>query len=183
MPSYITNYQLWTDLYPIPLFAALISFLLSLLSGEDRSNFGKAFIVIFSMSLLGIIAGQIMGQSREPAVGSVMPSILAMIAGLIIYLVSAKSFQQQHIVALIVIGFSINLLVGSFWGAQLRFDYENHLISEKVLLQKEAVLQNINLQKIKYEKQSNSVRKLLGLAESDEKNMKCAVLSCSSPNK
>ena len=65
-----------------------------------------------------------MGQSREPAVTAVMPAILTMIAGVLGYIVSAKTAQQQMLASIIIIGFTVNLLVGTFWGAQVRYEFE-----------------------------------------------------------
>ena len=161
MPDYLLNSQIWIDLYPIPLMAGLTSILLAYLLSRKSDRFWQAFSIIFAVSLLGITAGQIMGQSREPAVSAVMPAILSMIAGILVYIVSSKTVQQQMLVSFIIIGFTVNLLVGTFWGAQVRYRFEKMQNSEEMLLYKESISQNIKLQKLKYEKQLEEAKKFL----------------------
>jgi hypothetical protein len=165
------------DLYPIPLMAISLSLIMALIIGRQRNTFAKAFVIILSMSLLGITAGQIMGQSRESAVSTIMPSILTLLAGIVIYLVSAKSEQQQMIVAVIIISFTVNLLIGSFWGAEIRYKNEQFNNGEEMQLYRETVAQNIRLKKLIYEKQILKGREALGLDSNQSNNdLKCVML-------
>jgi len=170
MPDYLLNANIWINLYPIPLMASLVALLLAYLSSGRGDGFWRVFSIVFAISILGITAGQIMGQSREPAVSAVMPTILTMIAGILGYIVSAKTAQQQMLASIIIIGFTVNLLVGTFWGAQVRYEFEKQQNSQEMLLYKEAISQNIKLQKLKYEKQLEKARNYLGLPKETKSN-------------
>lgn len=168
MPKYLSDLGMWVDFYPIPLFAALVSLILVFVSGEARSSFGNAFLVIFAVALLGIVAGQMTGQSREPAVAAVVPAVLTLLGGLMVYLVAGKSLQQQKATAIAVIAFSFNLLIGTFWGSHLRYEAELFATGEEVSLYREAVRQNVKLERLKYEQQLIEARKILGLPEKQD---------------
>ena len=67
-----------------------------------RKDFRLLLLVLLAFSLLGFVTGQIMGQSREPAVMAVLPAVLTLLGGIVIYLVGAKGIQTQAIDASMV---------------------------------------------------------------------------------
>ena len=89
-----------------------------------RKDFRLLLLVLLAFSLLGFVTGQIMGQSREPAVMAVLPAVLTLLGGIVIYLVGAKGIQTQAIVASMVTCFAIALLTGVHFGARLRVDFD-----------------------------------------------------------
>lgn len=163
MPSYLTNFTIWMNILTIIFFAVVISVALTRVVKDKESNFRDPFLVIFAMAVLGITAGVITGESREPAVSAVIPAVLTFIGGVLIYLVTVKKQTQQKIASIIVISFSITFLVGTFWGAQLRVEFEKYSDSEEILLYEEVILQNVRLQKLKHEKQILDFRLQKGL--------------------
>jgi len=86
----------------------------------DSRPYKEGVAVVFSLSLLGIVTGQITGFSRESAVGTVLPAVLGLLGGVMVYLVGTKGKRLQLPVVMSVIGLTLNLLVGTYWGAYLR---------------------------------------------------------------
>ncbi len=56
--------------------------------------------------------------------GAVLPAVLSLVGGLAIYLVGAEK-ADQALVGTCVIALSLDLLIGSIWGAVLRDDFEH----------------------------------------------------------
>ena len=111
--------------------ALIVSGVLSLLAALficyfrlARKDFRLLLLVLFAFSLLGFVTGQIMGQSREPAVMGVLPAVLTLLGGIAIYLVGAKGLQTQALVAAMVSSFALALLIGVHFGGRLRVDFE-----------------------------------------------------------
>ena len=89
-----------------------------------RKTLALLFLVILTFSLLGFVTGEIMGQSRESAVGAVLPAVLTLLGGVAIYLIGSKGVQTQAMVASMVFCFAIALLMGTVYGARLRVEFE-----------------------------------------------------------
>ena len=49
-----------------------------------------------------------------------MPAVLTLLGGVMIYLIGIKGERVQATVVMAVIGLTANLVVGAFWGADLR---------------------------------------------------------------
>lgn len=79
--------------------------------------------MLLSFSLLGLVTGLLAGFSREAAMGAVLPAVLSLVGALAIYLVGVEK-ADQALVGVCVIALSLDLLVGSIWGAVLRDEYE-----------------------------------------------------------
>jgi len=122
VPSYLTMPELWITLWPIPCMASAIAALL-LLVHRPRVGRKKFYVVLLAFALLGIVTGLLAGFSRTSAMGAVLPAVLSLVGGLGIYLVGAEK-ADQGLVATCVIALSLNLLVGTVWGATLRDDFE-----------------------------------------------------------
>jgi hypothetical protein len=93
-------------------------------AGLSRKRFPLLFLSILTFALLGFVTGEIMGQSRESAVGAVLPAVLTLLGGLVIYLIGSKGAQTQAIVTSMAFCFAIALLAGSLYGAQLRVEFD-----------------------------------------------------------
>lgn len=89
------------------------------------TGFWSLFLAVLAFSLLGFVTGQIMGQSRESAVGAVLPAVLTLLGGVAIYLIGSKGAQAQAIVSSMLFCFSITLLAGSLYGARLRVEFDS----------------------------------------------------------
>ena len=63
-----------------------------------------------------------MGQSREPAVGAILPAIITAMAGLFVYILG-KEAAPRTLVSAIVLIFSVSLLAGASWGGLVREAY------------------------------------------------------------
>ena len=122
MPSYLKSLQLWDALWPVPLTAVLVAALL-LLAHRPQISYRKFFIVLLSFALLGLVTGLLAGFSRTSAMGAVLPAVLSLVGGLAIYLVGVEK-ADQALVGTCVIALSLDLLIGSTWGAVLRDDFE-----------------------------------------------------------
>ena len=112
-----------TALVVSSVLALLVSFVIRYFR-LTRKAVPLLMLVLFAFSLLGFVTGQIMGQSREPAVMAVLPAVLTLLGSIAIYLVGVKGIQTQAIVASMVSCFAIALLAGVHFGARLRIDFD-----------------------------------------------------------
>jgi hypothetical protein len=131
MPNYLVDPAIWKALWPLLLFplgsAACICLALR------AKPYCACLPTVFALSLLGIVTGQVTGFSRVSAVGTVLPAVLSLLGGMMLYLLGTKGKHLQASVVMGVIGLSINLLVGIYWGARSRADYEARATSPDVL--------------------------------------------------
>ncbi len=165
MPSYLTDFNLWRDLLPTPLFALIVATALSLPSIISKKLSLAHFTVLVAMSLLGATTGQLTGQSRDPAVGAVLPAVLGFIGGMGVYLLATQKPHTQQLVGVSIIAFSLTLLTCSFWGAKLRSDYDVYKESLAQQLVRESNAHELRLQKLLNEKQLLEVRRALKLED------------------
>lgn len=112
------------------------------------------FIVLFSFALLGMVTGLLAGFSRTPAMGAVLPAVLSLVGGLAIYVIGVAKADQM-LIGTCVIALSLNLLIGSVWGALLRDDSERAHKSA-----------NAGMREALVEVQVREFRRELGLPES-----------------
>jgi ABC-type multidrug transport system fused ATPase/permease subunit len=91
-------------------------------SGRRRLSF--VFLAISAFSILGFVTGEVMGISRESAVGTVVPAVLTLLGGVAVYLVGSKGAEAQANVSAMVLCFAVALLIGSLFGARLRVEYD-----------------------------------------------------------
>jgi len=126
-PEYLINGTLWRTFWPLPATALLISGLVYFAGTRKKPISEKKgiFGVFLAFSALGLITGVIGGNSREPAVGAVLPAVLSLVGGIAIYLVG-KDVQQRVLVGLSVFCLSITLALGFFWGSIIRVRAEDY---------------------------------------------------------
>jgi len=125
------SFELWSGALLPLLFAAILAALVCLLGLGKSERSRTAFYVVFSMSLLGIVTGQLTGQSREAAIGAVLPAVLGLIGGVSVFLFATKEAAQQLMASVSVALFAFNLLVGGIWGAVIREQYERDQYERK----------------------------------------------------
>jgi hypothetical protein len=118
LPDYLFNIVTWQALWPLVAFPFLSA--LVILAAFDRTNLWRNLGSVFALSLLGIVTGQITGLSRSGAVGDVLPAVLGLLGGLTLYLIGTKGRALQSVVAAGVIGLTLNLIVGIYWGSHSR---------------------------------------------------------------
>jgi hypothetical protein len=90
-----------------------------------KDQFWVAFFPILALSLLGFVAGTVMANSREAAVGAVLPAVLTMVGGLLVYLAGAKGLSTQSAVSIMVICFVFAFFVGTNIGSSFRVAIEH----------------------------------------------------------
>ena len=118
MPPYLRHSASWEAIWPIPALGLVVALLLYPVI--RRSKFTEAsFIAIFAMGLLGAVTGMLTGLSRESAVGAVLPSILSLLGGLVLYALGLQK-GDARLISGCLIALTLNLLIGAFWGSHLR---------------------------------------------------------------
>ena len=86
----------------------------------EKSSYN--LLPIAAISGLGVVVGILLGQSREPAVGAILPAIITAMAGLFVYILG-KEAAPRTLVSAIVLIFSVSLLAGASWGGLVREAY------------------------------------------------------------
>jgi hypothetical protein len=99
-------------------------------SEKFRANFFPALGFAFPITLVGYVTGNLTGASRSPAVGNVIPAVLALLGGLNIYFFGSESKNKA------IVGFCVSIFVLVFfyglWGGVV--NRENGRISRFLLL-------------------------------------------------
>lgn len=107
------------------------------------SSFWATLSAALAFSLLGFVTGDLMGNSREAAVGAVLPAVLTLLGGVAAYIISSKGVRSQVAISAMLVCFTLSFVVGSLFGSRLRVEYEFALQDPKLLLNRElALLQN-----------------------------------------
>lgn len=131
MPSYFLDLEIWKALWPLVLFPLASALVICLAFGGR--DYRASFPVVAALALLGLVTGQIIGLSRTSAVGTVLPAVLGLLGGVMIYLVGTKGKELQAVVVMAVIGLTLNLLVGVYWGARSRAQAEARAVAPDTL--------------------------------------------------
>lgn len=142
MPPYLTNLEIWKSIWPIILVVILLAATVSLLA-HSKDQRKEIFLVALAFSILGMVTGYLTGFSRESAIGAVLPAVLSLMGGLMIFLVG-KSQESRSIVSISMIVFSFTLLLGAGWGAVMRDTAEEYKKSEFYLQQQAFIEAEIN---------------------------------------
>jgi hypothetical protein len=131
MPGYLTDLEIWKALWPLFFFALASAFAICrILTGKACR---ETLPPVFALCLLGIVTGQVTGLSRDAAVGTVIPAILGLLGGIVLYLIGSKGRELQSLVVMGVVGLTLNLVVGIYWGAYSRDAYEAYASRPEVL--------------------------------------------------
>ena len=145
MPSYLTNLSSWQSIWPILLAAFLLAFGASFFI-SNKKNRNELRLGFLAFAMLGMTTGFLSGNSREPVMEAVIPSILSLIGGLLAFMVVNKSKDNDSkkeistdsmVTSFIgVFIFTLTLLLGSSWGAIAREDWEKFKNSKEYLMWK-----------------------------------------------
>jgi hypothetical protein len=122
------------------LVSVVITLVISLIALSIRPlrvNFWLVFLAVFSFSILGFVTGDILGDSRESAVGTVVPAVLTLLGGIAAAVVTAGGIRAQTAISAILVSFSLSLLVGTLFGIRQRIEYEFTLVDPTFLLQRD----------------------------------------------
>ena len=114
---------------------------------------GEFCIIAIPFGITGIVAGFLTGVSRSPAVTALIPAILTIFGGSIVYLIS-QGMQTAILAGISITVFSTSLLLGTIFGSLERqqFDVSKNSLSEK-------------LRAVEHELAVKTYRKSLGLPE------------------
>jgi len=174
MPFYITNISVWIDTGVLILWAFILSIIFTSIEYKNNPNKLLTFISIFTFSILGTIIGYITGQSREPAVTAVLPSVLTFIGGISLYILGQENNKSKLLTSICIIVFSISLFVGIQWGVNIRENYYKEKKESQVdynttkfKLKKLKQEHLINIERILYEDELLEMRRELGLEIQD----------------
>ncbi|MBV9393363.1 MAG: hypothetical protein JOZ84_03025 [Methylobacteriaceae bacterium] len=140
--NWVTADTLATALLVSALLSVIVSFVAVRIHSE---NFGAVFFTVLAFSLLGFITGEVTANSRESAVGAVLPGVLTLLGSVAAYTISTRGIKQQSGISAILICFSLTFLVGAIFGALVRQEYELALQSPSWLVQRELAAQQPNL--------------------------------------
>ena len=119
LAPYLTDWELWRDLLPVPVGAAIFAALAALIP-QAGSSYRHRFVVIASFSLLGFVVGDLTGQSREPAVAATIGALLTLLGGALVYLLGEHGPAKQVFVSAAVCVMALSLFFGTNWGSVLR---------------------------------------------------------------
>jgi hypothetical protein len=136
MPDYLLNRATWEDLWPLFAVPLLSSLLICFALG--KKPYLQPLGVVFALSLIGVVTGQITGLSRVAAVGTVMPAVLGLLGGVMLYLIGTKGERLQATVVMAVIGLTSNLLIGVYWGATSRALSETEALAKRSVAEENA---------------------------------------------
>lgn len=142
MPPYLTHVELWKSIWPILAVVILLATTISMLSSNKKQRI-ELFLVTLAFSILGMVTGYLTGFSRESAIGAVLPAVLSLMGGLMIFLVG-KNPESRTIVSISMIVFSFTLLLGSGWGSVMRDVAGEHKKSENYLKQQAFIEAEVN---------------------------------------
>ena len=117
---------------PIVIISAFMGVSLAWLRLRPYSTAAEAILSGLRLSLpLGIIAmvtGYLVGQSRQPAVSALVPALLTLLGGLLVYLFQRNdqdgSQRRGAATAIALPSFAFFVLVGALHGADVRTEFE-----------------------------------------------------------
>lgn len=142
MPPYLTHLEVWKSIWPILLIVLVLALGISWVGG-NKGQRKELFLVVLAFSMLGMVTGYLTGFSREPAIGAVMPAVLSLMGGLLVFLVG-KNKESRSIVSTAMFVFTFMLLLGSGWGAVMRDVAQEYRKSEQYLKQQAFIESEVN---------------------------------------
>jgi hypothetical protein len=104
-------------------------------------RFLVTFVPSFSLASLGFVVGELVGDSREAVVGTVIPAALTLLAGAAVYVVGAAGARVQATVTALLACFAISLLAGAKVGTRLRVEFMAELEQPDRLRQRDVSLE------------------------------------------
>jgi len=128
VPEYMRHPEWFITIWPLVMIALIITAgVLAVLGiAVGRSELLKAFLIVFSFSILGTAVGWMTGDSGDPVLSAVLPAVLSLVGGLGVYLIGHTE-RDSAIVAAGISALAINLLVATLISAQNARDYQQAL--------------------------------------------------------
>ena len=125
MPTFLASEYVWVTLLIQSATATLTGLLFLPIVWRKAGRLGWVEVlgVLVALAFIGIITGYMTGLSQAPVVGAVLPSVLTVIGGLVLFIVTRESSSDfRTLTAASVIALMLNLLLGSLWGSLSRED-------------------------------------------------------------
>ncbi|MGO9951617.1 MAG: hypothetical protein ACLPN1_05325 [Dissulfurispiraceae bacterium] len=142
MPPYLLDVAVLKSIWPIPILALTLALIIAICAGTSIQR-KELFLVSASLSMLGAVTGYLGGFSRVPAFGTILPAVLSLMGGLIVYLVGRHA-SSRVIVSVSIFAFSLTLLIGTEWGAVMRDLDEESRKSEMYLKNRAFIEAQVN---------------------------------------
>lgn len=130
----------------VPLVLATIATIIVRALKPAGVSVGIVFFAIFAFSVLGFVTGKVMSNSRDSAVGAVLPAVLTLLGGVSAYVIGVKDARMQGQVSAMLLCFALSLFIGSHFGAQLRYDYEVFLNDPRLSARHDDLAEDLRLQ-------------------------------------
>ena len=165
MPPYLTTENVWATILVHASTALITGIVLLPMVWRRGGTLARSEIagVLIAMSFIGVVTGYMTGLSRAPVVGAVLPGILTLIGGLVIFIATRETTSEfRALTATCVIALMITLLLGTSWGSLSREDPGslNTLANNQELL-REAIC----YKRLAFEMEVREARKKAGLPE------------------
>jgi len=103
----------------------------------------EVFFVVLAFSMLGIVTGYLTGFSREPAIDAVVPAMLSLMGGILVFLIG-KNKESRSIVSVSIFSFTFMILLGSSWGSVMRDVAIEYKFSVQYLKQQAFIESEVN---------------------------------------
>jgi hypothetical protein len=142
MPPYLTHIELWKSFWPVPGFVVVFTLIIAFLFGKFHSR-SELFFVILGFSMLGIVTGYLSGFSRAPTLGTVLPAVLSLMGGLVVYMIG-KDSSSRIIVSISMFAFALTLLIGVGWGSVMGYVDDEYRKSEIYLKNQAQIEAKVN---------------------------------------
>ena len=125
MPTFLSSEYVWVTILIQSATATLTGLLFFPIVWRKAGRLGWVEVlgVLVALAFIGIITGYMTGLSQAPVVGAVLPSVLTVIGGLVLFIVTRESSSDfRTLTAASVIALMLNLILGSLWGSLSRED-------------------------------------------------------------
>src|SRR5277367_5950134 len=116
MPTFLSSEYLWATMLIQMTTAVVTALLFFPVSWRRRGKLSatETIAVLVALSFIGIITGYLTGLSRTPVVGAVLPAVLTVIGGLVLFIVTREAAPEfRTLTATCTIALMLNLLLGS----------------------------------------------------------------------
>jgi peptidoglycan/LPS O-acetylase OafA/YrhL len=109
----------WEQIWPLFLGAAILALVMAVIPTAN-STYSHRIVPLLAVATLGFVIGDLTGQSRGSGIAQVISAIVAVLGGVLIYLVGIHGEKKQMLASGAVLVLSIALLLGANWGASIR---------------------------------------------------------------
>jgi hypothetical protein len=174
MPLYLRSSEFWGLIWPLVTMPFIFGLIFSGFFINNWRDMRFVLIIGASVGMVGSAVGFLGGNSRTPAVPSLLSAALSLFGVLAVYLADPGNERRAIASSIMILLFAMNMIVASFWGIFTRQYREEYICSAeykyKQLAALEALRQVLEEDGIKAE-----IPKTIGLAcagEASEKDGK-----------